>query len=84
MRRPSEATSPLIRQFHRWLSICFTVGVVANTVVIASLAGKPPPSWIYLLALIPLFLLLFSGLYLFVRPYAAGWGRRVRVAGAQP
>ena len=75
--------SNLIRQTHRWLSICFTLGVIVNTVVIAGLAGKPPPSWIYLLALIPLFLLLFSGLYLFGLPYALRW-RRARPVGAQP
>jgi hypothetical protein len=68
--------SRLIRQIHRWLSIVFTLGVVANTVVIFMFEkGQQPPFWLYLLALIPLFLLLFSGLYLFVLPYVA---RRVR------
>ncbi|WP_372786375.1 hypothetical protein [Phenylobacterium sp.] len=64
--------SRFIRQFHRWLSIVFTVGVIANTIVIFMLnKGQQPPSWMYLFALIPLFLLLFSGLYLFVLPYVA-------------
>jgi hypothetical protein len=78
--------STLIRQIHRWLSICFTAGVVVNTVVIASLAGKQPPYWIYFLALIPLFLLLFSGLYLFALPYWVRWtrARQAPVVGAQP
>lgn len=78
--------SVLIRQIHRWLSIGFTAGVVVNTAVIASLAGRQPPAWLYLLALIPLFLLLFSGLYLFALPYAARWsgGRRARAVEAQP
>lgn len=68
--------STLIRQFHRWLSILFTLGVVANTIVIFMLGkGQQPPSWMYLFALIPLFLLLFSGLYLFVLPYIARRGR---------
>jgi quinol-cytochrome oxidoreductase complex cytochrome b subunit len=68
--------SRLIRQIHRWLSIVFTVGVVVNTVVIFMLGkGQQPAFWVYLLALIPLFLLLFSGLYLFVSPYLAGRGR---------
>lgn len=58
-----------IRQFHRWISIAFTLGVVVNTVIIASLRGGQPEYWVYLLALIPLFLLLFSGLYLFVLSY---------------
>lgn len=33
-------------------------------------------TWIGFLALGPLFLLLFTGLYLFVQPYAAKWRRR--------
>jgi ABC-type transporter Mla subunit MlaD len=37
--------------------------------------GQQPPAWMYLFALIPLFLLLFSGLYLFVLPYVAKQGR---------
>lgn len=73
--------SNLIRQIHRWLGVCFAAGVVANAIVIFGLAQKQPPFWIYLLALIPLFLLLFSGLYLFVLPYAVRWtsARRSRV-----
>lgn len=72
--------SKFIRQVHRWVAIAFTLGVIVNTVVIATAAGEPD-FWVYLLALIPLFLLLFSGLYLFVLPYAAKW-RSGRRAGA--
>lgn len=62
--------SKWIRQFHRWVSIAFTLGVIINTIVIFT--GEAEPAyWIYLLALIPLFLLLFSGLYLFALPYVA-------------
>jgi hypothetical protein len=61
--------SRLIRQVHRWLSILFTLGVIANTVVIFGLKQAQPAFWVYLLALVPLFLLLFTGLYLFVLPY---------------
>jgi ABC-type polysaccharide/polyol phosphate export permease len=57
------------RQVHRWLSIAFTLGVIVNTVVIFGLKPAPPPSWIYLLALVPLFALLATGLYLFALPY---------------
>ena len=68
-----------IRQIHRWLSIAFTAGVIVNTVVIFGLGQGQPAFWVYLLALLPLALLLLSGLYLFVLPYASGWrsGRRV-------
>jgi hypothetical protein len=66
--------SRLIREFHRWVCIVFTLGVIANTVVIFMLdKGQQPPFWMYLFALIPLFLLLFSGLYMFALPYV---GRR--------
>jgi hypothetical protein len=77
---PREArVSKFIRQFHRWLAIAFTFGVIVNTVVIAMAQGRQPDFWVYLLALIPLFLLLFSGLYLFALPYALKW--RSRAAG---
>ena len=76
--------SNLIRQTHRWLSICFTAGVILNSGVIFGLAGRQPPGWIYLFALVPLFLLLGSGLYLFVLPYAVRWrGDRARAVAAQ-
>ena len=55
-----------IRQSHRWLSIVFTVTVIANFV--AMTRGTPPP-WITYSPLFPLALLLFSGLYLFALPY---------------
>jgi len=64
--------SRLVREVHRWVCIAFTLGVIANTIVIFMLGkGQQPPFWMYLFALIPLFLLLFSGLYLFVLPYVA-------------
>lgn len=67
-----------IRRIHRWLSIAFTAGVIGNTIVIFGLGQSQPPYWVYLFALIPLALLLITGLYLFVLPYAAEWrgGRR--------
>ena len=57
-----------IRQAHRWTSIAFTVAVIVN---IVAMMRKDPPVWVGLLALFPLVLLLLSGLYLFVLPYAA-------------
>ena len=58
-----------IRQLHRWVSILFTATVVANFVVIGVGHGAPPPPWITYSPLPPLFLLLFTGLYLFALPY---------------
>ena len=59
-----------IRQAHRWLSIAFTVTVIANFVALGLGRGKQPPAWITYSPLLPLALLLFTGLYLFVLPYA--------------
>lgn len=63
-------TSKWIRQTHRWVCIIFTVAVIANFI---ALARGEPPAWITYSPLLPLALLLFSGLYLFVLPYAAKW-----------
>ena len=68
-----------IRQSHRWLSMIFTLTVIANFAV--RIVGEPP-LWIVYSPLPPLFLLLFSGLYMFVLPYAAKWrgGRPARAS----
>ena len=67
-----------IRQIHRWLSIVFTITVIANFVVLGMGKGTPP-AWVTYSPLLPLAWLLFTGLYLFVLPYAAKWrgGRRI-------
>jgi hypothetical protein len=67
-----------IRQFHRWVSTAFTVTVIANFVALAQGSGTPPP-WVTYSPLPPLALLLLTGLYLFVLPYATRWLRRRRV-----
>jgi hypothetical protein len=59
-----------LRQVHRWLSIVFTAAVIVN---IVAMMREQPAVWIGLLALLPLVLLLLTGLYLFVLPYAARW-----------
>jgi hypothetical protein len=70
-----------IRQVHRWMSIAFTVTVIANIVTLAMGQGnQQPPPWITYSPLLPLFLLLFTGLYLFVLPYASKW-RSARRSG---
>lgn len=66
-----------VRQIHRWLSIAFTLTVIANFI---AMARGQPPAWVTYSPLFPLALLLFSGLYLFVLPYATRWrsGRNSR------
>ncbi|MEO8115226.1 MAG: hypothetical protein ABI655_12645 [Phenylobacterium sp.] len=64
--------STWIRQVHRWLSIAFTVAVIIN---FAAVAAGSYAAWVGLLAGVPLALLLLSGLYMFVLPYATAWGR---------
>jgi hypothetical protein len=73
--------STWIRKAHRWLSMTFTVCVIANFVV---MGRETVALWVGLFTLLPLFLLLLTGLYLFVLPYATRWrsGRRPGVGGA--
>ena len=59
-----------IRQTHRWLSIAFTVAVIVN---IVAMMMEKQAVWVGLLALFPLILLTFSGLYMFALPYAGKW-----------
>jgi hypothetical protein len=59
-----------VRQVHRWLSIIFTTSVIANFVAMG--LGEPP-AWIVYSPLLPLFLLLLTGLYMFTLPYARKW-----------
>ena len=59
-----------VRQIHRWVSIAFTMTVIAN---FAAMTQGQPPAWVTYSPLLPLALLLFTGLYLFVLPYATKW-----------
>jgi hypothetical protein len=54
--------------------MAFTVGVIINIVAVLR---KAYAGWVGLLAGLPLALLLFTGLYLFVLPYATRWRRRI-------
>ena len=60
-----------IRQVHRWLSILFTIGVIANIINIFGMGQEQPAVWVGMMALVPLVLLLLTGLYLFALPYIA-------------
>ena len=69
-----------LRQSHRWLSVVFTVLVLVNIVVnVAPVVQKEFTVWVGLLTLLPLFLLLFTGLYLFVLPYTVKWRSERRI-----
>jgi heme A synthase len=59
-----------VRQAHRWLSVVFTLTVLANFV---AMTQGQPPAWVTYSPLLPLALLLLTGVYLFVLPYV---GRR--------
>ena len=69
--------SARIRQIHRWVSIIFTVTVIANFIALAQVGGTPPP-WITYSPLPPLAFLLFTGLYMFALPYIVRWRSRRR------
>jgi hypothetical protein len=58
--------SSWLRRFHRWVSIAFTATVIANFV---ARAIGTPPSWVTYSPLLPLAVLLLTGLYLFALPY---------------
>jgi hypothetical protein len=58
-----------IRQFHRWVSVAFTLFVIANFAVMGQ--DEATRQTVGFLTIIPLVFLLLSGLYLFVLPYVA-------------
>ncbi|WP_407187903.1 hypothetical protein [Bradyrhizobium centrosematis] len=60
------STQMWIRQIHRWLSMAFTLAVVAN---IVAMIMQLDAAWIGFLALVPLLPLLATGLYLFALPH---------------
>lgn len=67
-REAPAGVSRWARQFHRWISILFTLTVIAN---FAAMTQGPPPAWVTYSPLLPLFLLMLTGLYLFALPYFA-------------
>ncbi|GAA0249791.1 hypothetical protein GCM10010492_57370 [Saccharothrix mutabilis subsp. mutabilis] len=64
-----------VRRVHRWVSMAFTVTVLATVV---ALAQAEPLVWVSYLPLLPLAVLFFTGLYMFALPHVAK--RRARRA----
>ncbi|MFI9413052.1 hypothetical protein [Nocardia gamkensis] len=75
----SRASAPRVRQLHRGSGIVFVATVLATFV---ALAQEQPVVWVSYLPLLPLALLLFSGLYMLVGPYSVR--RRSARRAAQP
>ncbi|UIY31105.1 hypothetical protein LZK73_06115 [Neorhizobium galegae] len=59
-----------------------TTEVIAIANFVAMSLGEPP-LWVVYSPLLPLFLLLFSGLYLFALPYATSRRRGQRTGGQE-
>jgi membrane protein CcdC involved in cytochrome C biogenesis len=57
----------LIRQAHRWLGVIFILAVLVATYAAAS--GQDTQSVLYYLPLPPLFLMMATGIWLFILPY---------------
>lgn len=70
-----------IRQFHRWVSIIFTLIVAGIFTTLGT--GTEPAEWVYFVPLLPLALLMLSGLYMFVLPYITKWRGRRRSGGPE-
>lgn len=66
--RRRNGMGPRLRQVHRWMSIVFTLTVVAS---FAAITRGPVPAGI---TYSPLLVLTVTGLYMFARQY--GFGRR--------
>lgn len=61
-----------IRQFHRWMAAIFTLAVIANVVVNFVLKGQEQLAlYVGTATLIPLGLLMLTGLYMFALPYVS-------------
>ncbi|WP_157106888.1 hypothetical protein [Nocardia arthritidis] len=75
----ARAAAPRVRRLHRGSGIVFVATVLATFV---ALAQEQPVIWVSYLPLLPLALLLFSGLYMLVEPFSVR--RRGARRAAQP
>lgn len=68
-----------VRQTHRWLSIVFTMAAIVNVLLnVLPLGDDDLATLVGLLTLLPLALLMITGLYLFVLPYVTRIDSRPR------
>jgi hypothetical protein len=68
------------RQTHRWLAILFTLAVIVNIVLnLLPTDNDSLATRVGILTLVPLALLLLTGLYLFVLPYLSRNDTRSRI-----
>ena len=71
------------RQFHRWVAITFTgTVIICFAALTQNLTPEDPAFVVFYVPLLPLALLMFSGLYLFALPYTTRWRNRRRIARA--
>ncbi|MEO8241515.1 MAG: hypothetical protein ABI832_04335 [bacterium] len=61
--------SKWIRQTHRWVSIAFLLLVIALFAVQGF--GVQVAQWVFLVPLLPLFVMAVTGAYMFALPYLA-------------
>ena len=67
-----------VRRTHRLVSVTFTAA--SSAIFIALGVGTQPARWVYYAPLLPLALLVISGTYMFIAPYAK---RRRSVRGGR-
>lgn len=63
------------REVHRWTSMVFMAAVLLNILLIGRVSEETSTQ-VGLATLLPLFLLMITGSWLFVLPYVTKWRRR--------
>lgn len=58
----------MVRNIHRWSGFIFSIAAIVNIVAVIAQSNS---QWLGLVAVIPLLVLLPTGLYMFARPYFA-------------
>ena len=71
-RTKASAVGSWIRQSNRWIFIIFTAAVIANFTLRATMTTS---AWVTYSLLLPLAILLSTGLYRFVLSYTVKWRR---------